>query len=215
MNIKDLIYRNPALSGEYPEFDTEDIPVSPFETFYEWFEHAVDAEVLEPSAFVFSTANREGVPSARIVNLRDMTPEYFIIGSNSESRKGQDMENNTNVAMTFYWREAGRQIRITGRAEAASEEENREDFLRRNPTSKALSLLAKQSSKLESMQELEKDMQEAADLVEADPKVFRTWTLYKVIPSEMEFFQARKDLAHIRLKYEKMNGEWQKYLLWP
>ncbi len=215
MDIKKLIYKSLALSGEYPDFNTEEAPDDPFETFYEWFGHAVASDVLEPSAFVFSTANAQGAPSARIVNLRDMTPESFIIGSNSESRKGQDMENNAHVAMTFYWRELGRQIRITGRVEAASEEENRTDFLRRNPVSKALSLTAKQSSALRGMEELDREMQEALDLVEADPEAFRTWTLYRVIPSEMEFFQARKDLAHIRLRYEKTDEGWEKGLLWP
>lgn len=215
MNIKKLIYKSPALSGDYPDFDTTEAPEDPFETFYEWFEHAVEAGVLEPSAFVFSTADTEGEPSARIVNLRDMTPECFIIGSNSESRKGRDMEGNASVAMTFYWRETGRQIRITGRGEAASEEENRNDFLHRNPVSKALSLTAKQSEALGSMQELEEGMREAERLVEEHPDAFKTWTLYKIVPSQMEFFQARKDLAHVRLKYEKMGDGWRKHLLWP
>ncbi|CAM4364229.1 pyridoxine/pyridoxamine 5'-phosphate oxidase [Lacicoccus alkaliphilus] len=215
MNIKALIYQSPALSGDYPDFDTTKAPEDPFKTFYEWFEHAVKAGVLEPSAFVFSTADTEGEPSARIVNLRDMTPECFIIGSNSESRKGRDLEGDASVAMTFYWRETGRQIRITGRAEAASEEENRKDFLHRHPGSRALSLTAKQSESLGSMEELKEGIQEAEKMVEENPDAFKTWTLYKVIPSHMEFFQARKDLAHVRLKYEKVDGVWQKHLLWP
>ena len=112
MDIKKLIYKNAALSGDYPEFKIEEAPDNPLETFYEWFGQAVDAEVLEPSAFVFSTADSEGAPSARIVNLRDMDADGFIIGSNSESRKGRDLADNKNAAMTFYWREVGRQIRI-------------------------------------------------------------------------------------------------------
>lgn len=215
MNIKKLIYKNPALSGDYPEFNIEDAPDHPVDIFYEWFEHAVDRKVSEPAAFVFSTVDASGHPSARIVNLRDMDGEGFIIGSNSESRKGLDMENNKNVSMTFYWREVGRQIRITGQVEIVSEEENRRDFIKRNKTSKALSIIAKQSSKLDSMNELDREMESAAKLVENDEEAYKTWTLYKVNPENMEFFQARKDLAHIRLNYEKVNGEWQKYLLWP
>lgn len=215
MDIKKLIYKSPALSGEYPDFNTEAAPADPFETFYEWFEQAVEAEVMEPGAFVYSTADGEGAPSARIVNLRDMPSGHFIIGSNSESRKGKDIEENADAAMTFYWREVGRQVRITGRVDVASEEENRADFLRRNPTSKALSLIAKQSSELSSMKELDRNMQEALNLVAADPTAYRTWTLYKVRPSEMEFFQARKNLAHIRLRYERTDEGWKKALLWP
>ena len=215
MDIKKLIYKNPALSGDYPDFKIEDAPDHPIDTFYEWFEHAVDAEVLEPSAFVFSTVDADENPSARIVNLRDMDEGGFIIGSNSESRKGLDMENNNNVAMTFYWREVGRQIMITGRVEVASEEENRADFLKRNKTSKALSIIGKQSDRLDSMDELDREMQSATELVENDQEAYKTWTLYKVIPSEIEFFQARKDLAHVRLKYERTDEDWNKSLLWP
>ena len=215
MDIKKLIYKNPALSGEYPEFKIEAAPDNPLDTFYEWFDHAVEAEVLEPSAFVFSTADAQGSPGARIVNLRDMDDEGFIIGSNSESRKGLDMENNKNVAMTFYWREVGRQIRISGRVEIAEDEENRADFIKRNKTSKALSIIARQSEELGSMDELDREMQRAMEWVENDKEAYKTWTLYKVKPEKMEFFQARKDLAHIRLEYEKVHGIWHKHLLWP
>ena len=215
MNIKNLIYKVPALSGEYPEFNTQDVSNDPIKTFYNWFEHAVDSEVLEPSTFVFSTVNSEGVPSSRIVNLRDMTTELFIIGSNSESRKGEDMNNNPNVAMTFYWPEVGRQVRIVGIAEPASSEENKQDLIHRNPHSKALSIIAKQSQKLSNMDELDQEVKNAKSLIDEDKDIHRTWTLYKIMPTEMEFFQARKDLAHIRLKYEKVDGQWQHGLLWP
>lgn len=149
------------------------------------------------------------------MNLRDMDREGFIIGSNSESRKGLDMENNKNISMTFYWREVGRQIRIAGKVEIASEEENRRDFIKRNKTSKALSIIARQSEKLDSMDELDREMESALTLVEKDKEAYETWTLYKVIPESIEFFQARKDLAHVRLKYEKVNGDWHQSLLWP
>lgn len=215
MDIKNLIYKNPALSGDYPDFNIEDAADHPINTFYEWFEHAVEREVSEPSAFVFSTVDASGHPSARIVNLRDMDREGFIIGSNSESRKGLDMENNKNISMTFYWREVGRQIRIAGKVEIASEEENRSDFIKRNKTSKALSIIARQSEKLDSMDELDREMESALTLVEKDKEAYETWTLYKVIPESIEFFQARKDLAHVRLKYEKVNGDWHQSLLWP
>ncbi|WP_462421847.1 pyridoxine/pyridoxamine 5'-phosphate oxidase [Salinicoccus sp. Marseille-QA3877] len=215
MDIKKLIYKNPPLSGDYPEFKIEDAPGNPLDTFYEWFDQAVDAEVLEPSAFIFSTADAQGSPSARIVNLRDMDKEGFIIGSNSESRKGLDMENNKNVAMTFYWREVGRQIRVTGSVVIADEEENRADFINRNNTSKALSIIAKQSAELESLDELDREMQHAMELVENEKEAYKTWTIYKVKPEKMEFFQARKDLAHTRLEYEKIRGRWHKHLLWP
>ena len=215
MDIKNLIYKNPALSGDYPDFNIEDAADHPINTFYEWFEHAVEREVSEPSAFVFSTVDASGHPSARIVNLRDMDREGFIIGSNSESRKGLDMENNKNISMTFYWREVGRQIRIAGKVEIASEEENRRDFIKRNKTSKALSIIARQSEKLDSMDELDREMESALTLVEKDKEAYETWTLYKVIPESIEFFQARKDLAHVRLKHEKVNGDWHQSLLWP
>lgn len=215
MDIKQLIYKNPALSGDYPEFNIEDAPDHPIDVFYEWFEHAVDREVSEPSAFVFSTVDASGHPSARIVNLRDMDGEGFIIGSNSESRKGLDMETNKNVAMTFYWREVGRQIRITGEVKIASEEESRADFIKRNKTSKALSIIAKQSDRLDAMDELDRELENAMELVENDKEAYKTWRLYRVIPAEIEFFQARKDLAHVRLKYERMDEDWHKFLLWP
>src|SRR5699024_1688296 len=98
MDIKKLIYQNAALSVDYHEFKIEETPDNQLKTFYKWFGQAVDAEVLQPSAFVFSTSDSEGAPSARIVNLRDMHADGFIIGSNSESRKGRDLAYNKNAA---------------------------------------------------------------------------------------------------------------------
>src|SRR5699024_6631857 len=185
------------------------------ETFYEWFGQAVDAEVLEPSAFVFSTADSEGAPSARIVNLRDMDADGFIIGSNSESRKGRDLADNKNAAMTFYWREVGRQIRITGSVEIAEEEENREDFMRRNDTSKALSIIARQSEMLGSRDESEQKMQHLVELVETDKEAYEIWKLDKEIPETMAFSKAHKDLGHTRLDYKTRRDGWHRRLLWP
>ncbi len=214
-DIKDLIYKTAALSGEYPDFDVAHVPDNPLDTFYEWFRNAVDSNVLEASVFVLSTVNDMGVPSARVVNLRDMTEDAFVIGSNSESQKGMDMSDNPNVTMTFYWPEVGRQIRVVGVAEAASLGENQADFVRRHPHSKALSIIAKQSMALCDVGELDREMADASRLVESDNEIYKTWTLYKIRPSEIEFFQARKDLAHIRLKYKMVDGDWSHGLLYP
>lgn len=215
MNIKKLIHQIPALSGHYPDFDTQDAPNNPIELFYTWFEHAVASKVMEPSTFVLSTVDSHGVPSSRIVNLRDMSAGGFIVGSNAESRKGEEMSSNPNVAMTFYWPELGRQVRIVGTATPASDATNKQDFIHRHPHSRALSIIAKQSSKLSDMDALNQEMEHAKRAIEQDKNLHKTWTLYTITPTEMEFFQARKDLAHIRLKYEKVEDSWDHGLLWP
>src|SRR4051812_27119525 len=85
---------------------------NPFEQFRSWMTDARTADLIEPNAMTLSTATVEGRPSGRIVLLKELTAEEFIFYTNYTSRKGQEMEANRYVSLTFYWAELERQVRV-------------------------------------------------------------------------------------------------------
>ena len=46
-----------------------------------------------------------GVPSSRVLLLRDATKKGFSFFTNYSSRKSQEIEVNPNVCMNFFWPE--------------------------------------------------------------------------------------------------------------
>ena len=67
-----------------------------------------------------STATTDGVPSARIVLLKGFTNEGFMFFTNYDSHKGTELAKNPKAALTFFWKELERQVRIEGTVEKVS-----------------------------------------------------------------------------------------------
>ena len=52
----------------------------------------------------------------------------FVFYTNYESRKGQEFETNPFAALTFYWAELERQVRVEGQSRNVSPEEKSEAY---------------------------------------------------------------------------------------
>ncbi len=64
---------------------------------------------------VLATASTDGVPAARIVLLKGFDERGFLFYSNYESPKGRDLAQNPRAALTFYWAQLERQVRISAK----------------------------------------------------------------------------------------------------
>ena len=64
---------------------------APFEHFTRWFADAKAKEPTLPEAMSVATATRDGVPSTRLVLLKDYDTRGFVFYSNRESRKGDEI----------------------------------------------------------------------------------------------------------------------------
>ncbi|MEL6845911.1 MAG: pyridoxal 5'-phosphate synthase, partial [Bacteroidota bacterium] len=106
--------------GELHESQIADNPIVQFER---WFQAAVAAEVPEPNAMILATV-ADGQPSARVVLLKGFDERGFCFYTNYESRKGQELAANPKAALTFFWPELERQIRLEGTIEKVSPEES-------------------------------------------------------------------------------------------
>ena len=100
--------------------DETDLDADPILQFGQWFVEAQAAEVPEPNAMVLATASPDGEPAARIVLLKGFDERGFLFYSNYESPKGRDLARNPRAALTFYWPQLERQVRISGRPNASA-----------------------------------------------------------------------------------------------
>ena len=114
------------LRNEYSKasLDVNEVHKNPLVQFEKWFSEAVDANVPEPNAFTLSTISEAGKPSARIVLLKGIDQNGFVFYTNYQSQKGQELERNPACALTFFWPDLERQVRIEGKAERVPESDS-------------------------------------------------------------------------------------------
>jgi pyridoxamine 5'-phosphate oxidase len=166
-----------------------------------------------------ATADDQGRPSSRVLICKDVDSEgrwYFASGA--ASVKGRDLAVNPHAALSFWWPQQGRQIRIRGAADPADRQASAADFLARPPASRAEALIGRQSEPLGDLAELDLAFKQALDRVNADPAlVSPEWTLYALTADEAEFWQGDLDRRHVRLRYRRADSgsAWARQLLWP
>ena len=124
-----------ALRREYVfgSLDEQDLNTDPFRQFDTWFGNAVDAGIELADVMTVATASQAGVPSARIVVLRGVDERGFVFYTDYRSAKSRDLDENPSAALVFYWRELGRQVRISGAVQRVSEEESARYFQVQTP----------------------------------------------------------------------------------
>lgn len=197
--------------------EIEDCKANPFEQFKEWLDEAMHSQVNEPTAMNVATVDAEGRPSARVVLLKEVTDEGFIFFTNYQSRKGRSIADNKNVALTFFWPELERCVRIEGEAEFLAPEASDAYFASRPHTSQIGAWASEQSQPLSSKAAL---LGKVALIAAKHPiKVPRPphWGGYIVKPRHIEFWQGRPSRLHDRIAYD-IDGEtreWGKVRLNP
>lgn len=195
------------------EDDVNNNPIVQFET---WWKEAVNAEIVEVNAMTLATASTDGVPSARIVLLKEFTEKGFVFYTNYESYKAQQLAENPRASLLFFWKELERQIRITGLVEKVSEEESDAYFNSRPIGSRIGASASPQSHTIENRQWLEQKVKETEDKWNDETKRPSFWGGYRVKPVIIEFWQGRPSRLHDRIQYTLLeNGGWMKERLAP
>lgn len=182
---------------------------NPFLQFSVWFEEAVNAQLLDPYAMLISTVDETGQPHSRVVYLRNISDEGMVFYTNYNSQKGKNISASNKIAITFFWVELERQIRIEGTVKKVSEELSDKYFAARPRESQLGAWASNQSETIKNRAELEENLKQFTEKFKGvDVPRPPHWGGYIVEPIKFEFWQGRPSRLHDRLIYTKNNNEW-------
>ena len=152
-----------------PLLDETILDADPIKQFKAWFDDAMYAKVLQADAMVLATATPEGRPSARVVLLKSVDNRGFVFYTNFGSRKGKDLASNPRAALTFFWTEISRQVRIEGTVSLLPAAEADRYFATRPRDGQLSSLTSAQSEPVGSRAELDHRFEELKRLYDSKP----------------------------------------------
>lgn len=189
---------------------------NPFTLFKEWYEEWQKADFAEPDAVTLASCGKDGMPSARVVLMRDYNEGGFIFHTNYASDKGKQLDENPKAALCFYWEETGKQVRVEGVVEKLSDKESDKYFEGRPRGSQIAAWASKQSKSMKDPMDLPNRVQEIVDSFKDEP-IPRPpfWGGYRVIPEMIEFWQRGEHRLHVRLCYRRVGSKWETELLYP
>jgi len=197
-------------SYEQGALSKDTVNENPLQQFRSWFYEVRDSgSVDEVNAMTVSTIGTDGFPKGRVVLLKRYDEHGFYFYTNYNSEKGQSLERNNKVGISFYWPRMERQVIIKGVAEKTSEMDSANYFHSRPKGSQLGALVSHQSKPVESREILENNLlhleNEYADKEVPKPT---EWGGYLVKPISIEFWQGRPNRLHDRIRYTLKDQEW-------
>jgi pyridoxamine 5'-phosphate oxidase len=180
----------------------DNLDPNPFMQFGRWLQESIDMEAIDATAMTLATATSDGIPSARIILLKQYDELGFCWYSDSRSQKGQELANNAQATLLFYWREMNRQVRIQGSVEQLPAEDAETYFNSRPDGSRFSAAASCQSSPVGKRAELEDEVRRLRELYpQGDVPRPASWIGYRLKPVYFEFWQGLVNRLHDRLVY--------------
>ncbi len=189
----------------------KDVDANAILQFGKWWDEALRSDIDEVNAMTLATATVDGMPSARTVLLKEYNEQGFVFFTNYKSRKGNELEENPQACLVFFWKELERQVRISGVVEKISSSASDTYFSSRPPESQLGAWASDQSTVItgrEVIEERSKHYQQQF----ANKNIPRPewWGGYIVKPHTIEFWQGRLGRLHDRILYSfKDEGGWK------
>ena len=180
----------------------------PFELFQTWFDDAVTAEINDPDAIALASVNADGMPSVRMVLLRQWSEDGFLFFTNYQSRKSGELLATGKAAFCMHWKSLRKQVRVTGQVGKATAAQSDAYFNSRGRGSQIGAWASAQSqplgSRAELMAQVEAHDKKFPDAVTRPPH----WGGFCLVPEEIEFWADGEHRLHDRFRFTRADSGW-------
>jgi pyridoxamine 5'-phosphate oxidase len=180
----------------------------PFELFQTWFDEAVTAEINDPDAIALASVNADGMPSVRMVLLRQWSEDGFLFFTNYQSRKSGELLATGKAAFCMHWKSLRKQVRVTGQVGKATAAQSDAYFNSRGRGSQIGAWASAQSQPLGSrtglMAKVEAHDKKFPDAVTRPPH----WGGFCLVPEEIEFWADGEHRLHDRFRFTRADSGW-------
>ena len=189
-------------------------------TFRALLDDAKRAGDSEPTAMTLATVGANGRVAARMVLLKAVDERGFVFYTNYQSAKSEQIAAHAQAALCFLWKTlrggSGVQVRVEGTLGPTTAEDSDAYFASRARESQIGAWASEQSQTLPSREifferiaEFEKKFD--GQSVPRPPH----WGGYRLVPDLIELWYGQRARLHERYRYELVDGQWSKRMLYP
>jgi pyridoxamine-phosphate oxidase len=190
--------------------------LNPIMQFKTWFQEASEADIPEPNAMSLATVSKEGIPSARMVLLKEISEKGFVFYTNYHSRKGIQLTSNPHAALVFWWGILERQVRIEGRVKKVSSDMSDQYFASRPRGSQIAAMVSPQSKVIDDSELISEWRKKEIEYRDKPVPRPAHWGGFILKPEMVEFWQGRANRLHDRIRYTLISpSDWKQERLAP
>ena len=194
----------------------DQLNTDPFVLFKQWFEEAQETEINDPDAIALASVDKTGMPSVRMVLLKEILPEGFVFYTNYTSRKSGELLATGKAAFVLHWKSLRRQIRVTGLVKQVPADQSDAYFQTRSRGSRIGAWASQQSQPLNSRAELAEAVSRIEDTYADGVPRPPHWGGFLIRPAEIEFWADGEFRLHDRFRFtQDSDGAWVSQRLYP
>jgi pyridoxamine 5'-phosphate oxidase len=194
----------------------DELNTDPFLLFNQWFAEAQQSEINDPDAIALASVDADGMPSVRMVLLKETLPEGFVFYTNYTSRKSGELMATGKAAFVIHWKSLRRQIRVTGSVEQVPDAQSDAYYQTRSRGSRIGAWASQQSKPLQNRGELAAAVRKIEETYPDEVPRPNHWGGFLIRPAEIEFWADGDFRLHDRFRYTTdTDGNWASQRLYP
>ena len=177
----------------------------PFVIAQRWQDEAIKSEPNDANAMALSTVDKDGLPNARMVLLKEIEAGAFVFYTNYGSSKAVELEATGKAAFVMHWKSLRRQIRVRGLVSREDGPQADAYYASRSLQSRLGAWASRQSQPLDSRGSLLTKVAKVTAKHGTNPARPPFWGGYRIVPVEVEFWADGAFRLHDRFVWRREN----------